>query len=81
MGVILFASSCHSRFFDAHGPFAIYNVLTYLQFCTRRETSLHGPINNLHCLEKLIVMLLGRNDLNTKRRVQVHTPINRFLIP
>lgn len=53
----------------------------YLQFGTRWYTSLYGPVNDLHSLEKLIVMLLGRDDLDAQWRVQVHAAVDRFLIP
>lgn len=53
----------------------------YLQLCTRRTTALDSPVQNLNRLEKLIVMLLRRDNLHTQRRVQIHTAIDRPLIP
>lgn len=42
-------------------------VMYVLQFCTCRQTSLYSPVNDLHGLEKLIIMLLGRDDLDAER--------------
>jgi hypothetical protein len=42
----------------------------YLQFCAGQAgLSLDRPIDDLHCLEELIVMLLGSDNLNTERRI------------
>lgn len=43
--------------------------------------TLHSPVNNLHGLIKLIVMLFRGDDLNAERRVQVNATINGLLVP